>query len=298
MVDSHGDNDLGRRPAADDRRLQLRARARRACPHLSATVTATSYLTPVDQGITAGATPGRSRGRRGSAGDDASGRADADPAVSAAAVTPIEADQAPQFLSDVYRDLRDRHLLLPAVALLVAPDRGADAAKSPDAPALRPPPAPARPRQGLGADRRRARRRQRQRPQLPQAPRGAEVEEPVQAPVRARRSRRLGTDARPAPAARRGGDRPTTAARRRRLVDVADSRRQRRRDRDHRDGRRQHDRRHESTDRRRRRRQRQRRQRRQPAVRATTSRSSTHLVTRRVDLTIGLQSAIRSCART
>ena len=28
--------------------------------------------------------------------------------------------KAPRFLNDVYRDLRDRHLLLPAVALLVA----------------------------------------------------------------------------------------------------------------------------------------------------------------------------------
>ena len=87
-------------------------------PDLTASVQATSYLTPHDQGLAGGATPA------GPA--DATTTAAAPATDTSATAGPLRHGDAmksfepPKFLANVYRDLRDRHLLIPALGLLAA----------------------------------------------------------------------------------------------------------------------------------------------------------------------------------
>ncbi len=99
-----------------------------ATPTLSADLSVTTYLTPADQGITAGATLERSGARYPDTGrpdsrvehdDDPINGPDRERAGSDA----MKSVRAPQLLTDLYRDLRDRRLLLPALALAVGSDR-------------------------------------------------------------------------------------------------------------------------------------------------------------------------------
>ena len=122
-------------------------------PTLTAEVSVTTYLTPADQGLTAGASPQRPRRmaprrrRRRARPRPLTPRHEKDSDTAdpeAADPTPIRRPQirTPQFLNHLYRDLRDRRLLFPAVALLVALIAVPVAFSSSSAPTAPPPPAP------------------------------------------------------------------------------------------------------------------------------------------------------------
>ena len=203
----HGDGRRHRSPA-DRGRVHARARSRRRptltaftpIPTLTAELSVTTYLTPADQGLTAGATPtgpapatttpastpGSTATRLRPPAPTSTGRArrrrheeDQIPRSSAELKPRIKLRVQPGILSNLYRDMRDRRLLLPALALVVALIAVPVALSSSSA-TTAPPPAPAaagaaqrgRHRAG-GADR--AARGDR----LPQAPRAAQEQEPV-----------------------------------------------------------------------------------------------------------------------
>ena len=109
---------------------------------LQGTLSMTTYLAPADQGLTGGATttlPGPRRRDAHALRQRGPGRGDGD-----AMKTP----KMPSALTDLYRDLRDRHLLIVVVGLLVAIVAVPFAlAKSPDTtvPVPTPNPTPVRP---------------------------------------------------------------------------------------------------------------------------------------------------------
>ena len=99
-------------------------------PTLTADLSVTTYLTPADQGLTGGATPtgpAPATATPASTTHPRSGRDHRQLAPNVHARLDRRADHhamkkihTPRLLSNLYRDMRDRRMLMPAIALVVA----------------------------------------------------------------------------------------------------------------------------------------------------------------------------------